>query len=159
MHLMQEMRDVVREMSDVVREIGEVAKTVVGSLRRAYLGVLGRKPSKEKKRPEKEILEEELLSDAEDVEGIRNSLEEVLSEVEETEEATVVEETPEGEQETPPHYEEMVEILRKTPEGLKLVEIGEELDVNWQGLIKTANQLIEEGRVRKGDERTYYWDE
>lgn len=49
----------------------------------------------------------------------------------------------------------MVEVLEDNPEGLTLAEIGEKLDLDWRRLTRTANQLIEDGRVRKED-RTYY---
>ena len=59
------------------------------------------------------------------------------------------------EQSKPRYYEEIVQLLENHPEGLSLVEIGEELGVQWRSLTKTISQLVEEEEIEK-DDRTYY---
>jgi hypothetical protein len=65
-----------------------------------------------------------------------------------------VEETSEGAAK-PRYYEEIVQLLENHPEGLSLVEIGEELGVQWRSLTKTISQLLEEEEIEKED-KTYY---
>jgi len=59
------------------------------------------------------------------------------------------------EESSPPRYREIVRLLEEHPEGLSLVEIGEELGVQWQSLTGTISQLVEEGEIEKKD-KTYY---
>jgi predicted transcriptional regulator len=50
---------------------------------------------------------------------------------------------------------EILGILRENSHGLTLVEIGNEMGVNWRSLVETMNVLMDEGGIeRLGD--VYY---
>lgn len=89
--------------------------------------------------------------------SVKSGREEPTVGVEDKKAEESAEQAEEGE-EGPDYYHEMVEILGSNPEGLRLAEIGEILEVDWRQLIPAANELISEGRVRKED-RTYYLEE
>ena len=49
----------------------------------------------------------------------------------------------------------VLEVIERHPEGVRLVQIGEELGVDWRLLIAPINRLLEQGRIRKED-RLYF---
>lgn len=49
----------------------------------------------------------------------------------------------------------VLEVIERHPEGVRLVQIGEELGVDWRLLIAPINLLLEQGRIRKED-RLYF---
>ena len=51
--------------------------------------------------------------------------------------------------------EEILGIIAQRPEGIRLVDIGSELGVNWRGLINVTKSLVDSGRVDK-IETVYY---
>lgn len=46
-------------------------------------------------------------------------------------------------------------VVRAHPEGIRLTEIGEALDLQWQTLIGPVNDLLEREEIRKADQRYY----
>lgn len=46
-------------------------------------------------------------------------------------------------------------VLAAHPEGLTLVEIGAQLDVDWRRLTGAASELLERGRILKEDKKYY----
>jgi len=66
---------------------------------------------------------------------------------------------PEGLEEVPSELEELARrvnsVIHDHPEGIRLVEIGEELGIEWRLLIAPVNILLERGRIRKEDRRYY----
>ena len=91
------------------------------------------------------------------------TVEEAIEEEKETEEAWPEEEpeaVEEEEEEEIPDSEdlnaEILSLLEDTPEGLRMVEIAETVDVeNWRSLIPVMRELLDLGEVRKEDS-TYY---
>jgi hypothetical protein len=77
--------------------------------------------------------------------------------------AGVVEESapePVAEEETveevaPSPEDQIVEVVGRHPEGIRLVDIGNELGVDWRGLIGAIKPLVDEGRVEKIDNLYY----
>ncbi len=51
--------------------------------------------------------------------------------------------------------EEIPAVLAKHPEGLTLVEIGQELNVEWRKLTGAARELLDRGLVRKEEKRYF----
>lgn len=51
--------------------------------------------------------------------------------------------------------ERVLRVIRSHPEGIRLVDIGNELGVNWRTFIGAARTLVEEARVEKVD-NVYY---
>ena len=51
--------------------------------------------------------------------------------------------------------ERVLRVIQDHPEGIRLVEIGNELGVDWRGLIGVVRALVDEGRVEKID-NVYY---
>ena len=49
----------------------------------------------------------------------------------------------------------VLEVIERHPEGVRLVQIGEELGIDWRLLIAPINHLLERGRIRKED-RLYF---
>lgn len=49
----------------------------------------------------------------------------------------------------------VLSVIQAHSEGIRLVEIGEELGVNWRLLIVHVNDLLQRGLIRKED-RKYY---
>ena len=49
----------------------------------------------------------------------------------------------------------VLEVIAKHPEGIRLVDIGNELGVDWRGLIATVKPLVDEDRVEKIDSLYY----
>ena len=48
--------------------------------------------------------------------------------------------------------DQVMGVLEDNPDGLKMVEIAEVLDIaNWWSLIPAIRQLVEEGEIRKED--------
>jgi hypothetical protein len=46
-------------------------------------------------------------------------------------------------------------VIEKHPEGIKLVDIGGELGVDWRGLIADTKSLVEKNKVEKTDNFYY----
>ena len=51
--------------------------------------------------------------------------------------------------------EEILEVITQHPEGIKLVDIGEEIGVPWRSLINETKTLVDSGRVNKVDTLYY----
>ena len=51
--------------------------------------------------------------------------------------------------------ERVLSAIQTHPDGIRLVEIGNELGVDWRGLIGVVRSLVDEGKVEKID-NTYY---
>ena len=51
--------------------------------------------------------------------------------------------------------ERVMQVIADHPEGIRLVEIGNELGVDWRGLIAAVKFLMDNGRVEKID-NVYY---
>jgi hypothetical protein len=51
--------------------------------------------------------------------------------------------------------EHILRVLRTHPEGIRLVDIGNELGVDWRGLITFTKSLVDEGRIEKIDHLYY----
>lgn len=51
--------------------------------------------------------------------------------------------------------DEVLEVMGKRPEGMTLVEIGNEMGVNWRGLIEVMGLLLEEASIWKLED-VYY---
>ena len=63
---------------------------------------------------------------------------------------------PIAEKETEPFPEKQIlEVIAGHPEGIKLVDIGNELGVDWRGLISIIKPLIDDGKIEK-IESLYY---
>jgi len=63
---------------------------------------------------------------------------------------------PVAEKETEPFPEKQIlEVIAGHPEGIKLVDIGNELGVDWRGLISNIKPLIDDGKIDK-IESLYY---
>ena len=63
---------------------------------------------------------------------------------------------PIAEKETEPFPEKQIlEVIAGHPEGIKLVDIGNELGVDWRGLISNIKPLIDDGKIDK-IESLYY---
>ena len=77
--------------------------------------------------------------------------------VEEVVEEEVVEEAVEkpAVESAPSDEERVLEVIARHPEGIKLVDIGNELGVNWRSFIGTTKSLVDEGKVEKID-TVYY---
>jgi len=71
------------------------------------------------------------------------------------EEAGRPEEAPEAASELEELARRVDEVIARHPEGIRLVEIGQELGLEWRLLIAPVNLLLRRGRIRKED-RTYY---
>jgi len=70
--------------------------------------------------------------------------------------AEAVSESEETEIDTQTLHEEIVSLLEDTPDGLRMVEIAENLRIeNWRSLIPVMRELMEDGEVRK-EESTYF---
>jgi len=61
----------------------------------------------------------------------------------------------EGPPPPPTTMEEVLSVVSSHPEGLRLVEIGNELGVNWRTLIGATKDLVDEGKLEKV-ETSYY---
>lgn len=53
------------------------------------------------------------------------------------------------------HLQKIPEVLAAHPEGLTLVEIGRQLDVEWRRLTGAARELIERGLIYKVEKRYF----
>jgi len=51
--------------------------------------------------------------------------------------------------------EQILRVLRAHPEGIRLVDIGNELGVDWRSLITSTKRLLDEGRIEKIDHLYY----
>lgn len=51
--------------------------------------------------------------------------------------------------------ERILRVLRAHPEGIRLVDIGNELGVDWRGLITFTKSLLDEGKIEKIDHLYY----
>ncbi len=51
--------------------------------------------------------------------------------------------------------EQILRVLKAHPEGIRLVDIGNELGVDWRGLITGTKSLLDEGRIEKIDHLYY----
>jgi len=51
--------------------------------------------------------------------------------------------------------ERILEIVTRHPEGIKLVDIGNELGINWRSLIGDIKSLVDEDKVEKIDSMYY----
>lgn len=58
-------------------------------------------------------------------------------------------------EESSSYYDQILNLLKENPNGLKLTEMGEELNVAWQQLIPSANLLLKQERVTK-EKKVYY---
>ncbi len=78
---------------------------------------------------------------------------------EEEETEIVSEASPESEEpeiDTQTLHEEIVSLLEDTPDGLRMVEIAENLRIeNWRSLIPVMRELMDDGEVKKEDS-TYF---
>jgi hypothetical protein len=54
-----------------------------------------------------------------------------------------------------PDAERVLTVIHAHPDGIRLVEIGNELGVDWRGLIAVVRSLMDEGKAEKID-NTYY---
>jgi len=54
-----------------------------------------------------------------------------------------------------PQAERVLAVVQAHPEGIRLVEIGNELGVDWRGLIAVVRALVDEGAVEKIDNEYY----
>lgn len=76
-----------------------------------------------------------------------------LEEVQPTEQKRV---EPFPAEEAEPSAEDLVlEVVAKHPEGIRLVDIGEELNLDWRGLIGPVKALWDEDRLEKVDNLYY----
>ena len=50
---------------------------------------------------------------------------------------------------------QVLRVIQKHPEGIKLVQLGNALGVNWRRLIHAVSSLLEEGKIGKMD-NIYY---
>ena len=65
-------------------------------------------------------------------------------------------ESQEQEIDTQTLHEEIISLLEDTPDGLRMVEIAEDLRIeNWRSLIPVMRELMDDGEVRKEDS-TYF---
>lgn len=68
-------------------------------------------------------------------------------------------ESPEREDRPPREFQRFLEeipaVLARHPEGLTLVEIGREMNVEWRKLTGAARELLDRGLVRKVEKRYY----
>jgi len=48
-----------------------------------------------------------------------------------------------------PDEKMILEVVKRHPEGIKLVDIGNELGVNWRTLVEIIKHLVDEGKVEK----------
>lgn len=62
---------------------------------------------------------------------------------------------PEGEDRSPVEPEQLLRVIRAHLEGIRLVDIGNELGVDWRGLIGLTRTLLDGGRIDK-IENLYY---
>ncbi len=51
--------------------------------------------------------------------------------------------------------EKILEVIARHPEGVKLIDIGNELGVDWRGLIGSVKSLVDEDKVEKIDTMYY----
>lgn len=49
----------------------------------------------------------------------------------------------------------VINVIRAHPEGIRLLEIGNELGVDWRSLTKVMKSLVDSGQVEKMDD-VYY---
>ena len=54
-----------------------------------------------------------------------------------------------------PETSQVLRVIRKHPDGMKLVEVGNALGVNWRTLIGAMDSLLKEGKIGKVD-NIYY---
>jgi len=62
---------------------------------------------------------------------------------------------PEPEQKRAAEREQVLRVLRAHSEGIRLVDIGNELGVDWRGLIALTKSLLDEGKIEKIDHLYY----
>jgi len=62
---------------------------------------------------------------------------------------------PEPEEKPAAEREQILRVLRTHPEGIRLVDIGNELGVDWRGLIAVTKSLLDEGKIEKIDHLYY----
>lgn len=60
-----------------------------------------------------------------------------------------------GEEALSADEDRILAIIRKNPDGIRLVNIGNELGVDWRSLLPFANSLVSKGIVERV-EGTYY---
>ncbi|MBE0478210.1 hypothetical protein IBX65_03690 [Candidatus Aerophobetes bacterium] len=124
--------------------------------------------SGEKKRKEdmKKVLDEIALDTRKRKEDVKKVLDEIASELSQAHrvwlevcrkvapEVPVVEE--EVEEAAPAIYEEKIlNIVSRHPDGIKLVDIGDELGVEWRALIGIIKSLVDKGTIEKIDNMYY----
>ena len=66
-----------------------------------------------------------------------------------------VKEKPSVEAAPPPNEKKILEVITGHPDGIRLIDIGNELGVDWRVLIGPSKSLMDEGRVEK-IENMYY---
>jgi len=49
----------------------------------------------------------------------------------------------------------IIRVIQKHPEGIRLVDLGNALGVNWRSLISAVRHLLDEGKIGKLD-NIYY---
>jgi len=59
------------------------------------------------------------------------------------------------EEPAPSPEDQILEAVARHPEGIRLVDIGNELGVDWRTLIGAVKPLVDEGRVEKIDSLYY----
>ena len=97
---------------------------------------------------------DELRSDLHEAREVWETLLEGTSPQPATEEETMPE--PVAEESAEPSPEDAVlEVIAKHSEGIRLVEIGNEMGVDWRGLIGVVKPLVDEDRIEKIDNLYY----
>ena len=62
---------------------------------------------------------------------------------------------PEGDAASPITKHDMIRVIEQHPEGVSLMEIGNELGADWRGLVNWSHRLVIDGKVEKFDELFY----
>ena len=52
---------------------------------------------------------------------------------------------------------EMLAVLKKRPEGMKIRDLGNFLGVNWRSLVGLVNSLCQEGKIEKLNGYYFYY--
>ncbi|MBP9014961.1 MAG: hypothetical protein KBH15_00455, partial [Candidatus Atribacteria bacterium] len=60
-----------------------------------------------------------------------------------------------GEETSEKEKEQVLNLIKSHPEGIKLVEIGAEIGKDWRWYITITKELVEENKIRKEDNLYY----
>jgi DNA-binding IclR family transcriptional regulator len=58
-------------------------------------------------------------------------------------------------EEEPAQKERVLFVIQRHPEGIRIVDIGNELGVDWRSLTRIARSLIDEGKIERIDTMYY----